>query len=179
MPRKHKLTVKMTPPAEANGKLKEVYDSIAKEAGQVPFTLQFLSARPSLLEVYYRMYRDSTAQSLLTKNQISLLAFEAAKADGCKICKNLFEGNLKALGMNEEEIKALDKDIKKTMLDQKTKNLLIYGYSVAENPHNKDGVVNAFKSLGLTDEELLDAAAITLSYKNSLDLIHGLGYHSK
>jgi alkylhydroperoxidase family enzyme len=169
----------MTPPSEANGKLKEVYDTIAKEVGEVPFGLQFLSARPGLLEIYYRMYRDSTAQSLLTKNQISLLAYEAAKADGCKICKNLSESNLKNLGMNEEEIKVLDKDIKKSTLDQKTKNLLIYGYSVAEDPHNKDGVVNAFKSLGLTDEELLDTAAITLANKNILDLIHGLGYHSK
>ncbi|MDG7016472.1 MAG: hypothetical protein JRM82_03755 [Nitrososphaerota archaeon] len=159
--------------------MKDVYDQIAKEAGQVPFALQFLSASPDLLEIYWRAQRDTQAKSHLTKHQLSLISYEVAKADGCKICRGLSDKELRSLGMNDEEIKTLDKDIKKSTLDQKTKNLLIYAYSVAEDPHNKDGVVNAFKTLGMTDEELLEIAAITLSNKNTLDLIHSLGYHSK
>ena len=173
------MTVKVTPPADATGRLKEVYDQIAKEAGQVPFTLTFLSANPELLQVYWTAQRDMLAQSHLTKQQLAMISYEAAKADGCKICKGLFDKELRSLGMNDEEIKALDKDIKKTMLDQKTKNLLIYEYAIAEDAHNKDGVVNAFKTLGMTDEELLEIAAITLANRNTFSLIHSLGYHSK
>ena len=173
------MTVKTIPPPDATGRLKEVYDQIAKEAGQVPFALQFFSSSPDLLEIHWRSQRDILAKSHLTKHQLSLIAYEAAKADGCGICKGLCDKELRNIGMNDEEIKALDKDIKKTTLDQKTKNLLIYAFSIADDPHNKDGVVNAFKTLGMTDEELLEVAAITLLNKNTFNLIHSLGYHSK
>ncbi|MDV3277970.1 MAG: hypothetical protein LYZ69_05825 [Nitrososphaerales archaeon] len=173
------MTVKVTPPADATGRLKEVYDQIAKEGGQIPFALTFLSASPELLQVYWGAQRDMMAQSHLTKQQLAMISYEVAKADGCKICKGLCDKELRSIGMNDEEIKTLDKDIKKTMLDQKTKNLLIYAYAIAEDPHNKDGVVNAFKTLGMTDEELLEIAAITLANKNQFSLIHSLGYHSK
>lgn len=159
--------------------MKEIYDRIASEAGQVPFAMQFFSASPDLLEIYWNAMRDTMAKSHLTKHQHALIAYEVAKADGCKICRGLCDKELRAMGMNDEEIKQLDKDIKKTTLDQKTKNVLIYSYSIAEDPHNKDGVVNAFKTLGMTDEELVEIAAITLSNKNTFGLIHSLGYHSK
>ena len=173
------MTVKTTPPADATGRLKEVYDQIEKDAGEVPFALQFWSANPDLLEVAWRARRDSLAKSHLSKHQQSLISYEVAKADGCKICKGLYDKELRTLGMNDEEIKVLDSDVKKTTLDQKTKNILIYAYSIAEDPHNKDGVVTAFKTLGMTDEELVEIAAITISDKGMFDLIHSLGYHSK
>jgi alkylhydroperoxidase family enzyme len=175
----HSLTVKTTPPPDATGRLKEVYDQIAREAGQVPFALQFLSANPDLLQIYWSALRDTTAKSHLTRHQQSLITYEVAKADGCKICKGLCDAELRNLGMNDEEIKTLEKDIKKTTLDQKTKNILIYAYAIAEDPHNKDGVVNAFKQLGMTDEELLEVAVTALWNRNTFGLIHSLGYHSK
>ena len=173
------MTVKTTPPADATGRLKEVYDQIARDAGQVPFAMQFLSASPDLLEIYWRAQRDMMSKSRLSKHQQSLVSYEVARADGCKLCKSLYDKELRSLGMNDEEIKMLDKDVKKTTLDQKTKNILIYAFSIAEDPHNKDGVVNAFKTLGMTDDELLEIATITLANKSTLDLIHSLGYHSK
>jgi alkylhydroperoxidase family enzyme len=173
------MPVKVTPPSDATGRLKEVYDMIAKEAGEVPFALTFLSASPDLLQVYWTAQRDMLAKSSLTKQQLAMISYEAAKADGCKICKGLCDKELRSLGMNDEEIKTLEKDINKTMLDQKTKHLLIYAFDVAKDPHNKDGVVNAFKTLGMTDAELLEIAAITLANRNTFSLMHSLGYHSK
>jgi len=173
------LPVKTIPPSEATGRLKEVYDSISKEAGEVPFALQFFSANPDLLEVNWKALRDTLANTHFTKNQLALITYEVARADGCKTCGNLCETGLRNLGMSDGEIKTLEEDIKKTTLDQKTKNLLIYSYAIAEDPHDKDGVINAFKTLGMTDAELLEAAAVALSNKNTFGLIHSLGYHSK
>jgi len=172
------MPIKVIPPAQATGRLKEIYDQISAEAGQVPLTLQIMSLKPSLVEAFWKAYKDVYLQSTLSQKQIALIGYEVSKADGCGACQELCTTDLSQMGVSQEEIEALERDIKETKFDDKTKNICIYAYAISADPHNKDSTVAAFKGLGLTDEDILEIATIANRTKATFGTMHSIGFHS-
>ncbi|MEM4311694.1 MAG: hypothetical protein QXX95_04830 [Nitrososphaerales archaeon] len=61
-----------------------------------------------------------------------MISYELALAYECKYCVVHYGEILRMMGMSEEKIRDLERDIKKTNLDEKTKRILIFSRHASE-----------------------------------------------
>jgi alkylhydroperoxidase family enzyme len=163
-------------PAQAEGRVKKAYDEIAAEYGIVPGYFLPLSAKPDMLDCVWRMYRETILSTSFDDRVRGLIRYQVAKADGCLKCRDGQKDLLMMHGLTDDEIQRLDQDVKSAGLDERLRNILIFSYSVAQNPKSiGEETISAFQMLGLSDEDLLQISAIVTLHKFLIDNMHALG----
>jgi AhpD family alkylhydroperoxidase len=168
----------MTVPSTKTFKRIEPYDEITAIFGRVPDFFQALTSKPNLLEAFWKAYLEVIYKSSLPEKIKGMIRYEVAKADGCPLCKEGHKDLLRMYGMSDEEICLLDNEVKETKYDDKTKNIVIYSYAVSSNPHIEKKTVDAFKLLGMKEEELIEIASMVHLHRALIGIMHSLGLHS-
>lgn len=154
----------------------QILDEIKKEGLLSPFWVG-LSSAPHVLEAYWQSFSNLLKSGVISKETKMMIGYECALADGCPACTGVNRELLVGMGMSNQMIEKLEKDIKGSNLDDQTKNALIYSYHVAKNPHDVDEkFFSAFKTL-LGDEELVEIAGWVSSCSAILDITHSLHLH--
>jgi hypothetical protein len=135
----------------------QILDEIRREGMSSPFWTG-LSSVPHVLEAYWQSFSNLLNSGAISKETKMMIGSECALADGCPACSEVTRQLLVGMGMKDETIEKLEKAIKSSSLDDKTKNILIYSYHVARNPHDIDeNFISVFKVL-LGDRQLVEIA---------------------
>ena len=166
--------------SEANSnpsRLEKLYSEIRSVFGLIPDFFQVLSPKVDQLEAIWGAYKTVVGKSGFPEKVRGMIRYEVAKADGCPLCRDGHKDLLRMYGLTGEEIFLLDREIRETRYDEKTKNLLIYSYAIAENPHQERETIEAFMGLGLSREELLEVSMIVNLHRALLEIAHSLGIH--
>ena len=106
--------------------------------GTVPDYLKALAdVDESLLRVKWESYRKTLYDStkLLPAELKCMMAYQVVKGHSqCGVCSSSHLHRMKDLGVEPETVSALEKNISKTGLDEKSKNILILSYHVSFDP---------------------------------------------
>ena len=171
------MPISFVTPQHARGKVKRIYDKITKVYGMVPDYFLPFSSRPQVLESIWKAYQEVVFSSNFDEKVRGMIRYEVAKVDGCPICRDGHRNLLRMYGLSDEEIFSLDRDIKSTELEDRTKHILILSHAIASDPHSiDDKTVSAFRLL-LSDEVTLQISAIVNIHKFLMDNMHALRIH--
>ncbi|SMC09541.1 carboxymuconolactone decarboxylase family protein [Nitratiruptor tergarcus] len=110
------------------------------------------------------------------KEAIALLI---SKENSCKMCVDVHKNIAKMLGLTQEQIDEILQGIDAMHTDEKTKRLLEFCIRASKKDNYKmtQEDIDAIKSYGWSDKEILEAVAITgyFNYINTLSNVFGLG----
>ncbi|MCJ7771881.1 MAG: hypothetical protein MUP22_01980 [Desulfobacterales bacterium] len=150
--------LKTISPENAEGEIADVYSFFTKSGLPVPKPLEMASASPGLLKIQnqllgYYMNHPSLGFALL-----SLIRYLVAKKYNYVFCTSFNENFLKMQGMDEEQIKIVEKDPGRAPIEDKDREMLVFVMKAIEKPEaiaQKD--MDALYNLGWTDRDIFDA----------------------
>ena len=99
------MFIQTTQEAEAEGKLREIYDGDRKSLGYVPNHAKVFSLRPEVLEAW-RAFQGSIRKNLRLR-QYELVTLAAAKALNCRYCLLAHGAILIKNGVSVDQLRAI------------------------------------------------------------------------
>ncbi len=107
------------------------------------------------------------------------IALLISKENSCKMCVDVHKNIAKMLGLSDKQIEEILQGIEAISADEKTKKLLEFCIRASKKDNYKmtQADIDAIKAYGWSDEEILEAVAITgyFNYINTLSNVFGLG----
>ncbi len=157
---------KAKPILEKTGKLGEIFKLLA-------IRKDIYEATDCMVQAYLL---KETELPYSIKESIALLI---SKENNCKMCIDVHKGIAKMLGMSEEDIEKVLKDLDAIKTDKKTKELLNFCIRASKKDNYKitKEDIEKLKKLGWKETQILEAVAITgyFNYINTLSNVFGLG----
>ncbi|MBN2824239.1 MAG: carboxymuconolactone decarboxylase family protein [Campylobacterales bacterium] len=160
------IQAKARPILEKTGQLGDIFKLIALDE-KIYFATDGM-VQKYLLETTYLSYEIKEAIALLI-----------SKENGCKMCIDVHKSIAKMLGLSDEKIAQILEGIDSIDTDDKVKDLLHFCIRAAQKDNYKmtKEDIDAIKAKGFSDNEVLEAVAITgyFNYINTLSNVFGLG----
>ena len=157
---------KARPILEKTGQLGEIFKLLAIDE-KVYFATDFMIQKYLL---------DETTLSYDIKESIALLI---SVENGCKMCVDVHKSIAKMLGLSEQRIEQVLAGIDSIDTDDNEKALLHFCIKASQKDNYKilKEEIDALKSMGWTDIQVIEAVAITgyFNYINTLSNVFGLG----
>jgi len=157
---------KAKPILEKTGQLGEIFKLIALDE-KIYFATDHM-VQKYLLEETYLSYEIKEAIALLI-----------SKENGCKMCVDVHKAIAKMLGLSDAKIAQILEGIEAIDTEDKNKALLHFCIKSAQKDNYKTtkAQIDAIKAKGFSDNEVLEAVAITgyFNYINTLSNVFGLG----
>jgi len=163
---------------DAEGKLKDVYESLEGTFGMVPSIFQSQSLMPDVLEsVDMFLKKLMIERHSLTKFQKELIATHVSKINLCPYCIDAHTAMAMAQGYTKEQVAGILDNLEESdLIDQQTKGLLRLAEKTTRNAHKitKEDI-DILKALGLDDEEILEAIYVASGFNMINRLADALG----
>ncbi|WP_457745628.1 carboxymuconolactone decarboxylase family protein [Sulfurimonas sp.] len=157
---------KARPILEKTGSLGDIFKLLALDE-KVYFATDAM-VQTYLLEQTYLSYEIKEAIALLV-----------SKENSCKMCVDVHKNIAKMLGLSEEKIQEILSGIDNMNISDKDKALLDFSMRASKKDNYKmmQEDIDALKSMGWEDKEILEAVAIVgyFNYINTLSNVFGLG----
>jgi len=149
------MFVQTTPEAEAEGKLREIYEGDRKSLGYVPNHARVFSLRPEVLEAW------RTIQGSIRKNmrlrRYELVTLAAAKALNCRYCLLAHGAILNKNGVSVDQLRAILTNFHDAGLECAEVAMMEFAQKIARSANEMTQAdVDALRALGLEDVEILD-----------------------
>jgi len=158
--------------------ISSIFDEIRIFFGEVGEPWKTLASSPGLLRTVWRGIRDVLESGILSPKLKLMIGYEAAKADGCKKCKDGFKSMLSKIGVNKETVNGLEEEIRSVKLRDNAKRILIFSYAAAENPHGtNESTIQAFRRMGISQDELVEAVVVLNAWRGIIEINHMLNIH--
>ena len=140
-------------PEKAEGEIKNIYADINKNLGKVPNIFQYMGNSSAMLQSFFSVSEALNHSSLNPKLR-SLIALAVAQANECNYCLSAHTTIANGQGLQSNEIINARKGESQ---DAKTRAILHFTKQVVEKRGKvSDQDVNALKSVGVGDRELVD-----------------------
>ena len=157
---------KARPIMEKTGKLGEIFKLLAVDD-------KIYFATDAMVQGYLL---DKTHLSYDIKEAIALLI---SKENSCKMCVDVHKSIAKMLGLSDERIEEILQGVEAIDTDEREKALLNFCIRASQKDNYKmqKEDIDALKEIGWSDEEIIEAVAITgyFNYINTLSNVFGLG----
>ncbi len=157
---------KAKPILEKTGKLGDIFKLLAVDE-KVYF------ATDAMIQKYLL---DETSLSYDIKESIALLI---SIENGCKMCVDVHKSIAIMLGLSQERVEAVLQGVDAIDTDEKEKALLRFCIKASQKENYKilKEEIDALKSMGYSDVQIIEAVAITgyFNYINTLSNVFGLG----
>jgi alkylhydroperoxidase family enzyme len=147
-------------PEKAEGKMKEAYDMFLKHLGVVPKPLEMMSASPAVFDQQLgriSYYNDHPTLGFALLSHIRYLVAHDLKYS---FCMDFNRHILKKQGLSDEDIRRMEADPTKSMLEEKDSAMLAFVVKAVKDPGSvKAEEINRLKEMGWKDRDLVDALA--------------------
>ncbi len=147
---------------EATGEVAQVFDDIKREAN-IPFIPHFfrtLAASPPALAGTWDAQLKIYMQTTLPMSLKTMILFSIAAARQCKYCSALHEVTCRTLGIDEETLGALVKDLD-TLAPRRVQEIIKFALKCAEKPSSlTEADYDHVREQGVSDEELTEIIAL-------------------
>ena len=157
---------KARPILEKTGKLGEIFKLLAIDEN-------IYNATDTMVQNFLL---KKTHLPYFIKEAIALLI---SKENSCKMCVDVHKNIAKMLGLDEEQIQQILHGVDAIDADDKIKELLKFCIKASRKDNYKitKEEIERLKQMGWSDEEILEAVAITgyFNYINTLSNVFGLG----
>lgn len=162
--------IRTIPEAEADGKLRDLYDGDRASYGYVPNHLQLFSERPDVLEAW-RAFQSSVRKHMRLR-PYELVTMAAAQALHCRYCLLAHGAVLLKNGFSVAQLRALLMDHHTAGLEPVEVALMDFAHKIiTQADRMTQADTDALRGFGLSDAEILDVTlAVTLRSCFSLTL---------
>ena len=145
-------------PEAAEGKTKEIYDTMKNTIGVIPAPMQLASASPWMMEMVWQSVQYFSQHPNLGFGLLSTIRYLVAQQYDYAFCTGFNKNFLMMQGMSEEDIQKIEKDPLQAPLEDKERDMLAFVMKAIKSP---DGVEKAdidhLHDSGWTDNDILDA----------------------
>jgi uncharacterized peroxidase-related enzyme len=143
------------PDAEAEGKLREIYEVDRKNMGYVPDHARVFSLRPDVLEAW-RAFQGSIRKHLRLR-RYELVTLAAANALKCRYCLLAHGTILIKNGISVEQLRAIITDFHNAGLEHDEIAMMEFAEKIIRGASEiTQADVDGLRALGLEDVEILD-----------------------
>ncbi len=157
----------------AEGRLKEIYDGVVENRGQLAEVLKIQSLRPESIVKHVDLYmeimftRSELSRSELSRAQREMIAVIVSVANKCTYCATHHGSALNHYWKDEEKLKLLKTDYPVLALPEKEMALCDFAHLLTLDPqtNNKADLTENLRILGWSDAAILDATLV-VSYFN-------------
>lgn len=150
-------TIRLIEPAQAQGKVKELYDMAQKKIGKVANVFQVMGNSPAVLESYFS-FSGSLQHTGLSARQREMIALATAESNRCDYCLAAHSAIAKGAGLSEEEIMFAREGKAREEKDQAIISLAVE----IEKQKGKisDSFLTQIRTKGITDAEIVETVAV-------------------
>jgi len=149
------MFIQTTREAEAQDKLREIYESDRKSLGYVPNHARVFSLRPEVLEAW-RAFQGAIRKNLRLR-RYELVTLAAAQALNCRYCLLAHGAILNKNGVSVDQLRAILTDFHDAGLDRTEVAMMEFAQKIARSANEiTQADVDALRALGLEDVEILD-----------------------
>ncbi|MBZ9731629.1 peroxidase-related enzyme [Salegentibacter sp. JZCK2] len=155
-------------PEEATGRLKEIYDQLEKQRGQIAEVHKMQSLRPESIVKHMDLYMEIMySKSDLSRSQREMMAVVVSKTNNCKYCIEHHASALNKYWKDESKIENLKKNFLRINLNSEDLALCIFSKTLTKNDsiQNYGTLTHELREVGFSDMAILDAALV-VSYFN-------------
>ena len=170
--------IRIIPPNEAEGRLKEIYLHIEQQRGQIAEVFKIQSLKPESLKRHMDLYVEIMfANSELSRPQREMMAVVVSVANNCSYC---IAHHCNALGKywkSDKRIKHFKKDYREVELSKYDLALCHFAGEITLRPQNLAEIdpTAVLRDTGFSDAAILDATLV-ISYFNFVNrLVMALG----
>ncbi len=165
--------IKTTGYAEAKGRLKEIYDSIAKSRGKLAAVHTIQSLRPESIKHHMDLYMGIMfSRSELSRAEREMMAVVVSAANDCLYCQEHHANALHHYWKDEDKIQRLKRAADFDVLSAREQALCRYANTLTLQPgaHETHDHTMELRKIGLTDSGILDATLV-VAYFNFVNRI--------
>ena len=145
-------------PDMAEGQVKEIYETMQKNAGVIPAPLQLASASLWMLDMVWQSVQYYSRHPNLGFGLLSSIRYLVAQQYDYAFCTGFNKNLLKMQGLSDEDIEKMEQDPLQAPLEDKERDMLAFVMKAINTP---DTVVQEdmdhLHELGWTDSDILDA----------------------
>jgi uncharacterized peroxidase-related enzyme len=154
------MFIKTAPEAEAEGKLREIYEGDRKSLGYVPNHARVFSLRPEVLQAW-RAFQRSIRKNLPLR-RYELVTLAAARALNCRYCLLAHGAILNKNGVSVDQLRAILTNFHDAGLEGAEVAMMEFAQRIVRNANEMTQAnIDALRALGLEDVEILDIALAT------------------
>lgn len=165
--------IKVIQPEEATGRLKEIYDQLRLQRGQIAEVHKIQSLRPESIVKHIDLYMEIMfTKSDLSRAQREMIAVVVSVTNGCNYCAAHHGSALNHYWKNNEKLEQLKTDFTKTDLSEAEKALCNFAQILTKTPEKslQIDLNQDLRKLGFSDEAILDATLV-VAYFNFVNRI--------
>jgi len=162
---------------EADGKLKEYYDSLIRSRGKLSNIMKIHSLNPSSMMAHMDLYlKIMFGKTALKRYENEMIAVVVSSVNKCDYCINHHSTALNFYWKDKKRINLVAKDYKSASLSKRELKIVEHAIKLTREPFNvNEKDVQKLRDFGLTDDEIL-SVNLVVSYFNFVNRIAlGLG----
>jgi alkylhydroperoxidase family enzyme len=145
-------------PENAEGDVKEIYDTMQKNIGMIPAPMQLTSASPWWMKIMWQSVQYYTQHPNLSFALLSTIRYLVAQQYNYVFCTGFNKNFLMMQGMSEDDIQKVVEDPLQAPLEDRERAMLAFVMKAIKTP---DAVaeedMKQLRDLGWTDTDIFDA----------------------
>ena len=174
------------PVAQAEGKLKRLYERVKRPDGDVDNIMKVHSLRPHTLEGHMALYKNVLHHSsnTLPKWLLEATGVYVSQLNGCAYCVDHHLEGLKRLLKDDARAEAIEKAIKtdaiETVFEGRDLAVMRYAEQLTRSPGEVTAAtLDALRAAGLDDGEILEVNQVVSYFAYANRTVLGLGVTTK
>lgn len=144
-----------------NSQVGAAYAEIESAFGKVPNIFRAYASHPALLKSNWEKLKAVMMEGKLRRVVKETIAVLISEENGCSYCVAAHSAALRMLGMNDQQLSELQRDLSVYDFSRKEQLLIRLGKQANQSPHDVDDAL--FRQLrveGTEDEEILEALGV-------------------
>ncbi len=140
---------------------KAILEEVKKAFGMIPNLFMMYMAYPSLLRANWEKFKTVMVGGRLKRKVRETIALLVSTDNGCKYCIVAHSKALKTLGVSEEELQAINKDIDHADFSEKEKAIIRFARKANKDPLSiTDAEFDTVRQTSASDAEIIQALGI-------------------
>lgn len=149
------------PVSNVSSNVADIFREIEETFGMVPNLFSTYAHYPPLLESNWNKVKALMLQGELRREVKETIAILVSQDNSCSYCVAAHTGALKALGVSDTEIAALEKNLDNSDFSAKEKALINFARMANREPHRiPEEVFDAIVQNGGTEAEIMEALGV-------------------
>ncbi|CAM4230953.1 peroxidase-related enzyme [Gillisia limnaea] len=165
-------------PAEATGRLKEIYEQLEKQRGQIAEVHKIQSLRPESIVKHMELYMEIMfCKSELSRAQREMIAVVVSMANNCSYCATHHGSALHHYWKDEEKLRKLRANYREVDISGNDMALCQYAEEVTLRPQNIEEVdpTAPLREIGFSDAAILDTTLVVAYFNFVNRMVLSLG----
>lgn len=155
----------------------KIFEEIKEKAGRVPAAYRAFALHSHILEANWNRTKNILGQGNIPIETKEAIATRVSKVNGCHFCLSIHKRNLEKLGMNAQEIEAIERG---EVADPKLNFILKFVSTATKEPEKlTDSDFERLKAFDYSEEDILEILTVMEMYTGYNKIIVALDLQSE